>query len=184
MLQFASSPRAWNQPFRPEDHDRNKNDAKDQVANIAEGKTRYDIGNTIVNRVEYIVRIGSQAIEVCEDKHVDRIDRDCSNDHSGDTAYTANDYHCEVDHRIAEAETIRRDTPKFGCVKGPRDSREECAGCKGEQFGTDEIDTRRFGGNFILTDSDPGTAQPRVAQANIDKDGDGDQHENQVIVWC
>src|SRR5205085_3778405 len=121
-MQLASSPRTWNKPFWPEDHDHDKYDAKDQVANIAEGKTRNDIGNSIVKCIEYIARVGSQTIEICKDKLVDCIDHDCSNDHARDTAYATNNHHGEVDHGIAEAKVFRRYTTEFGSVKGPRDT--------------------------------------------------------------
>src|SRR5207302_7716326 len=86
-MQFTSPPCTWNEPFWSEDHDHDQNDTKDQVADIAEGETGKNRGNSIVNRKEDIAWVGSQAIELREDKLVDSIHCERTNDHTGDTAY-------------------------------------------------------------------------------------------------
>src|SRR5215472_13741475 len=108
MMQFAPASCAGNQSFRSEHHNYDQNDTKDQVADIAEGETRKNRGNGIVNRKEDIAWISSQAIELRQDKLVDSIHCERTNDHTGDTAYATNNYHGKVNHRITEAKVVWR----------------------------------------------------------------------------
>src|SRR2546423_1089791 len=157
-MQFAPPPCAGNKPFWSEDHNCHQNDAKYQVTNIAESETRYELGNTSIDGMQETGRISGYSIELCENKLVDRIDNERTNDHAWNTANTTNNHHSQVNHRVTKAKVIRRYATKFGSMIGTSDAREKGARSESEQFGINEIDTRRRSGNFILTDSDPRTA--------------------------
>src|SRR5437868_15116392 len=107
MMQFASSPCAGNKPFWPEDHDCDKNDTKNQVANIAESETRYELGNADKDGMQETGWIRRYTIELSENKFVDSINSKRTHDDTGDTANTTNDHHSKVNHRITKAKVIR-----------------------------------------------------------------------------
>src|SRR6266516_2873732 len=117
-MQFASSSRTGNESFRSEDHDRNENEAKNQVTNIAEGETRYKVGNTSIDWMQETGRISGYSIKLCENKLVDRIDNERTNDHAWNTANTTNNHHSQVNHRITKAKVIRLHSTKFGSMIG------------------------------------------------------------------
>ena|SRR6266487_4534186 len=68
-------------------------------------------------------------------------------------------------------------------MKGSRDTRKKCAGSEREQLGVDKVDARRRGGDLVLADRYPGTTHARIAQANIRKDAQCNQRQDQVVVW-
>src|SRR5947207_11054666 len=68
-------------------------------------------------------------------------------------------------------------------MKGSRDTRKKCAGSEREQLGVDKVDARRRGGDLVLADRYPGTAHTRIAQANIRKDGQSNQCQDQIVEW-
>ncbi len=113
MVQFAPSTRAGNKPFRSEDHNHHQDDAKEQVSYVAEGETGNEMGDSVMQRVQRIGRVGSQSIELRQKQNVDRVDGERTNDHSRYAADAANDHHREVDHGVAEAKVIRRNTAKL-----------------------------------------------------------------------
>src|SRR5438132_6776305 len=85
MMQFASSPCAGNKPFWSEDHYRDKNDAKNQVTNIAESETRYDLGNAGIDGMQETGWIRRYTIQLCENKFVDSINSERTHDAAGYT---------------------------------------------------------------------------------------------------
>src|SRR5437660_793297 len=106
-MQFAPPTRTWNKPFWPEDHNAHQNDAKNQIANIAEGESRYVLGNSSIDWMQEARWISGYSIKLCENKLVDRIDNERTNDHAWNTANTANNYHSQVNHGIAKAKVVR-----------------------------------------------------------------------------
>src|SRR5579859_1903333 len=99
MMQFASSARTGNESLRPENHDRDENDTKNQVANIAEGETRNEADDGIPDGKHYIGWISSQGIQLREDKLVNSVNGEGPNDDARNTADAANDHHSEENDR-------------------------------------------------------------------------------------
>ena len=66
--------------------------------------------------------IGGKRIELCQQKHVQSVDNQRTNNHTGDTAYTSDDYHRKVEHRIAKTKVIGRYLTQLGGVKSTRDA--------------------------------------------------------------
>src|SRR5258708_10439405 len=106
MVQFAPSARAGNKPFRSEDHNHHQDDAKEQVSYVAEGETGNEMGDSVMQRVQRIGRVGSQSIELCQKQNVDRVDVERTNDHSRYAPDAANDHHYKIDQRGSEANVI------------------------------------------------------------------------------
>src|SRR5437899_1471420 len=119
-MQFALSPCTGDQTFGSEDHDHHQHNPKDQVTNTAEGETRNEVGDRCVNGIQDIIQavgwISYDCIELVENKQVDTVDYQCSNDHPWDTANATNNYHREVDHGVAKAKVIRRHCAQLGSM--------------------------------------------------------------------
>ena len=135
------------------------------------------------DRVQGVSRISDNGVELRENKLVDRVHHKRSNDDARDAAYSANDDHRQVDDGVAKAKGIRRDHTQLGGVIGSSDAREERAGSEGQQFCIDEVDPGRRCRDFVLANSDPGAPHAGVTQANIRKDHQGDQGQDQIVVW-
>src|SRR2546421_3352112 len=108
-MQFAASSCAGNESFRSEDHDRNENDTKNQVTNIAEGETRNEMNNSSLNSKKHTGGISGQSIQLRKNKLVDSIDSKRANNHPRNTADATNDHHSQENYGVAEAKVIRRD---------------------------------------------------------------------------
>src|SRR5690242_13535574 len=106
-MQFAPSSCTRNKPFWSEDHNGHQNDAKNQVANIAEGETRDVLGNSSIDWMQEARWISGYSIKLCENKLVDRVDNEGPNDHTWNTANTDNNYHSQVDQRVTKGKVIR-----------------------------------------------------------------------------
>src|SRR5579875_3333896 len=118
--------------------------------------------------------VRSQRIELCQDKLVDRVDDQRTDDHAWDVSDASNDDHGQVNHRVAKAEIVRRDAAQLGGVVHTGDTREEGTGSKGEQLRSDKIDAGGSCRDLILTNGDPGTTKTRVAQADVREDREAD----------
>src|SRR5579883_2933247 len=182
FVQLAFAPRAGNQALRAEDHDHDQDHAKDQVADIAEGKTRNVLHNEGVNRIDERGGVSRYGIELAQDQHIEPIDGQRSDNHARNTAQASDHDHRQVDDRVAVTEDIGRDNPKFRPMIRAREAREKGSHAKGEQLGIAQVDARRCRGNLILANRHPGAPEPRVSQANCRKDRHANQRENQVIV--
>src|SRR6266851_7670231 len=104
--QFTPPTRAWDETCRPEDHNHNENDPEDQVTNIAEGKTRNNVYDELVKAMQEVRWVRSQRVQRVQDKQVDGIDGKRAHNHARDAAYTADDNHGQVNHRVAKAESF------------------------------------------------------------------------------
>src|SRR5947209_2799295 len=121
-MQFASSPRTRNESFWSEDHYHDENNTKNQVTNIAEGETRNVMDNDILEDKHCIGWIRGQSIKLRENKHVDSIDGECSNDYARNTADATNDHHGEENYRVTKAKVIRRNSAQLCSIIGTRDA--------------------------------------------------------------
>src|SRR3974377_2079178 len=122
-MQLTPSTRAGYQPFWPEDHDHDQQGTEDQVANIRESEAGYKVGYTNL----YPIKDTAWIAELRRQKHIESIDYQRTNDHTGNTADTTNDYHCEKDDGIAKTKVIRRNLTQLGGMKSSRDAREKRA---------------------------------------------------------
>src|SRR5262245_32666862 len=99
-MQFTPSPRAWNQPFWTEEHDRYQNNAKDQIADTAKGEARDNLLHRRQHKMRQTIRIGGNTIQLSQNEELDGIDSNSANNHAGDTAQTTDDHHRQIDDRV------------------------------------------------------------------------------------
>src|SRR5579863_6786003 len=106
MMQLAPSAGAWDKSLRPEYHHDNQNNAENQVTNIAKGKAGDNLHNCVVNRIDNGSWVRRQCVQLRQNKLVDCIDNERTNNHPRNTANTTDDNHCEINYRVTKAEVI------------------------------------------------------------------------------
>src|SRR5205085_58560 len=110
-MQFAPSACTGNQSLRSEYHNCDQDDTKNQVSNITEGEARNHLGESIVkgikDNIQRVRWISRYRIELRKNKQVNRVDRECSNDHTRDTTDASNHHHGQVNHRVTKTKVIR-----------------------------------------------------------------------------
>src|SRR5947207_457237 len=113
-MQLAPSSCTRNESFWSEEHDHNKNDPKDQVADTIKGEGR----EYLFQGEQDVSRIRGNSIQLRQDEQVDRIDGDSTYNDARDTTQATDDHHRQIDDRVLSAKVIRRDGAQLRRVIG------------------------------------------------------------------
>ncbi len=112
---------------------------------------------------------------------VDERQHERADDDAPDRPEAAEDDHREHEDGERERELVGVDLLDVGAQERAGHAAHRRADRVGEQLDLDGRDAHGHGGDLVLADGDPGTAEPRVAQAEVDEQHDHHQQQREVV---